>query len=261
MSLYRSFPVAAAAFALVAPLAAHAAPANASKVPPSLFNAPLTTVPNHVRENIDALYVTRYGEKPTEIHVSPIDNSLYQVVANGRVTYVDASARYLIEGVAIDAKTGANLNEAIFTRAAAKIIPTLNLQNAVKVHEGGRKIIYTIEDMNCGYCKKLAPELAKLKDVTVYTFPVEFLGAASGERAKQMWCSPNRQVAWRSMMANQPVPVADSCDATAMLKANTALAKALGVAGTPAIFFADGSRIPGYVNAERIEQALARQND
>ena len=46
-----------------------------------------------------------------------------------------------------------------------------------------------------------------------------------------------------------------TCDQSALGR-NSELARRLGVKGTPAIFFADGSRIPGYTDAASIDAKI-----
>jgi thiol:disulfide interchange protein DsbC len=57
-------------------------------------------------------------------------------------------------------------------------------------------------------------------------------------------------------MLNGTPPAANGkCDTTGIEKI-TALGQKLNIRGTPALFFADGSRLPGYLPAAPLEKAL-----
>ena len=49
---------------------------------------------------------------------------------------------------------------------------------------------------------------------------------------------------------------ADKCDTTALTR-NTDFGRKHKITGTPTVFFADGSRVPGAVNAQQMEKLLA----
>ena len=57
------------------------------------------------------------------------------------------------------------------------------------------------------------------------------------------------------MVRDQPAAKA-SCD-TAALERNLAFSKKYKITGTPTMFFADGSRVPGAIGVDQIEKMLA----
>ncbi len=50
---------------------------------------------------------------------------------------------------------------------------------------------------------------------------------------------------------------APSCDASAIVR-NVELGKKYKITGTPTLIFADGSRVPGAINASQIEENLSK---
>jgi thiol:disulfide interchange protein DsbC len=56
-------------------------------------------------------------------------------------------------------------------------------------------------------------------------------------------------------MINNQVPTGKG-DCVTPLERNTALARKLGITGTPAMFFTDGSRVNGAVPMDQIEKKL-----
>ena len=183
----------------------------------------------------------------------------WEVIADGRVFYVEDKGAYVMIGALIETKTDKNLT-AERQNGIAKDLIAGQLSNAIKqVLCNGKNILVTFEDPNCGYCKKLAREVQKLKNATIYTFLYPVLGEDSMEKSRAIWCAGDRAKAWNDQMINGKATPATSegCD-TAGLEASIDLGRKLGVNGTPAIFFTNGERTPGYVPAEEIESRFAR---
>ena len=121
-------------------------------------------------------------------------------------------------------------------------------------------MIAVFEDPNCGYCKRFRKTLNETKDITVYTFMYNILSDDSRVKSKNVWCSADRSKAWDDWMLNgkAPATAADSCAVTPNEKV-LELGRKLKITGTPTIFFIDGSRVPGAVDAKTLEAKLASQ--
>jgi thiol:disulfide interchange protein DsbC len=181
---------------------------------------------------------------------------LYEIVIGNDVLYADATARYLIQGEIVDLKTGTNLTEQRSHDLNRIKWSDLPLNDAIKVVRGkGSRQIAVFADPNCGFCKKLEKSFQQLDNVTIYTFLVPLLSADSATKSKQIWCAADRNKAWNAWMLENQTPTGPG-DCGTPLDRNTSLAKKLGVAGTPAMFFVDGSRIAGAVPLAQIEKKL-----
>ncbi len=186
--------------------------------------------------------------KVEKISKAPIAG-LWEAVVDGQIFYADDKGTYLLAGNLIEIKTGKNLT-------AERQFNALPLDLAVKqVRGNGKNILVTFEDPNCGYCKKLAKELQSIKNITTYTFLYPVLGEDSLEKSKMIWCSADKAKAWSDWMTNaKPLPAAPAkCD-TAGLEKSIALGQKLRINGTPAMFFATGERVGGYIPATEIEK-------
>ena len=128
--------------------------------------------------------------------------------------------------------------------------------NAIKrVRGNGRRVVYTFEDPNCGYCKQQQKELIKLNDVTIYTFLWPILSPDSVEKSRTIWCSKDRAKAWEDLMLRGVAPQGDTkCDTP--IDKNMELARRFNAQGTPAVFVADGRMLGGFVTADKIEEAF-----
>jgi len=57
-------------------------------------------------------------------------------------------------------------------------------------------------------------------------------------------------------MVRDVTPPAASCDAAAITR-NVEFGRKYKITGTPTLIFADGTRVPGAINAQQIEKFLA----
>ena len=134
----------------------------------------------------------------------------------------------------------------------------LPLQNAVKLVKGnGKRVIAVFEDPNCGFCKRFRQQTLKSMDnVTVYTFMYNILAEDSFTKSKNIWCSADRNKAWDEWMVQGKMAPAAPADCATPNEQVLALGQKLHITGTPSIFFADGSRVPGALDAAALEAKL-----
>lgn len=186
---------------------------------------------------------------------------LYEVVVGGEILYTDDKATHFVLGHIIDPKTRRDLTQERLNKMSAIKFSELPLDLAIKQVKGnggnGKRTIATFEDPNCTYCKKLAKELQGLTDITIYTFVYPILSQDSHDKSKAIWCAPDRAKAWNDYMLNGSAPAAGKCDTAGLDKVMEAAQK-LRVRGTPAIFLADGTRLPGFLEKAQLEQAMAQ---
>lgn len=185
---------------------------------------------------------------------------LYEVYADGNIFYTDEKvSAIVVSGQLIDAKTMKNVTDERMKKLTAIKFGDLPLDRAIKQVRGdGKRVMATFEDPNCGYCKRLAKEMQKLDNVTIYTFLLPILSEDSVHKSKQIWCSSDRAKVWVDWMADGKTPSGrEDCDTSAVTK-NQEFGRKLNITGTPTIFFADGERVPGAIPLARIEQKLSQ---
>src|SRR5688572_18602931 len=127
---------------------------------------------------------------------------VYEIVLNGQIFYTDAKVSYMFKGDLIDMRgaDAKNLTEEAGAKLAASLLAKSTDLAVKRVKGSGKRVVYTFEDPNCGYCKELQKELAKLNDVTIYTFLWAILSQDSAEKSKAIWCSKDRAKAWDDAM-------------------------------------------------------------
>jgi len=184
---------------------------------------------------------------------------VYELRINGTdILYTDAQGDFLIQGNLIDTKQKRNLTEERVDKLTAIQFDTLPLKDAFTIVRGnGKRKLAVFEDPNCGYCKRFEANLEKVKDVTVYLFLYPVLGPKSVDLSKAIWCAKDKPRVWHDWMVKDVEPPSAKCD-TAAVDRNMALGKKYKITGTPTLVFADGSRVPGAIGADQVEQRLAQ---
>lgn len=183
---------------------------------------------------------------------------LIELRAGNHLFYTDASGDFLIDGQLIDTKAKRNLTAARMEEINKVDFASFPFKDALVWRKGnGKRKIVVFADPNCGYCKHLEAEFQQMSDVTVYTFMIPILGGDGKTKIDNIWCSKDRTAAWRDWMLSKVQPAFGLC-AGSPGERNLALAQKLNINGTPAVFFEDGTRSPGYEPAAAIEQRLRR---
>lgn len=184
-------------------------------------------------------------------------SGIYEVVVGGRILYTDEKVSFIFIGSLLDTRgTGErDLTRERSAQLAAQTLRKATDQAIKRVRGNGKRVVYTFEDPNCGYCRQLQKEMLKITDVTIYTFLWPILSPDSVEKSKAVWCTKDRGKAWDDLMSRGVTPQNDGKCETPLQK-NMELAQRFGMRGTPAIYLADGSMIGGFLPAEQLEQAM-----
>jgi len=195
--------------------------------------------------------------KIDEVSKTPM-NGLFEIRVNDNdIFYTDVDGSFLIQGVLIDTKSKRNLTEERTEKLNAVAFDALPLKDAFTVVRGnGKRKMAVFEDPNCGYCKRFERDLQQVNNVTVYMFLYPVLGPDSVDKTKNIWCAKDKAKTWQDVMLRDiPVPKL-TCD-TAAIDRLLDFGRKHKITGTPTIFFADGSRVPGAINTAQIEKFLS----
>lgn len=195
-------------------------------------------------------------QKIDEITESPMPG-LFEVRVNGtEIFYTDAKGNFLLQGNLIDTRQRRNLTEERVDKLTAISFDALPVKDAFTIVRGnGKRKLAVFEDPNCGYCKKFERDLQKVDDVTIHMFLYPILGADSGEKSKHIWCAKDKAKTWQDWMVRDQSPKAASCD-TAAIERNLEIGRKHKISGTPTLIFADGTRVPGAIDAAQVEKLL-----
>ncbi|MBK4737876.1 DsbC family protein [Noviherbaspirillum pedocola] len=182
---------------------------------------------------------------------------VFEVTMGKNIAYTDKDGRYFLFGSVYDMQTRQDLT-APKREALNKIdVSKLPLADAIVTKRGnGARTIYLFSDPDCPFCKRLEPELAKVDNVTIYTFlfPIDSLHPDARNKAESIWCSKDRSASWSSAMITGQLPESKKC--ANPVERNVALAEKLNIRGTPYLMSADGRSLPGAAPAEKINAWL-----
>jgi len=176
---------------------------------------------------------------------------VYEAVMGSNLAYVASDGRHFLFGHLFDMRTQTDLTAPKLAAAEGRVpeasepvrkvsFDSLPLADAIKtVHGNGARVLAVLSDPNCPYCRMLDGELAKLEDVTVYTFLLP-------------WVSPDRTAAESAWAKANPARGSD----TAVLDRNLKLAQRLGLRGTPLLIAGDGRMNEGAARAAELDAWL-----
>lgn len=176
---------------------------------------------------------------------------VYEAVMGSNIAYVGSDGRHFLFGHLFDMRTQTDLTAAKLAHVSAKpdaaasppraSFASLPLEDAIKTVKGnGERVLAVFSDPHCPYCTLLDEELAKLDNITVYTFLLP-------------WVSNDRRAAEAAWARAHPARAHD----TAVLDRNLRLAAQLGLRGTPLIIAADGRISEGARRARELDAWLS----
>jgi thiol:disulfide interchange protein DsbC len=227
--------------------------ASFAQATPGAQNAPSPTT-DAKSQAVQKLFSQRF-DNPTITAVRPTPYGLYEVQLGPDLVFTDEQVTFVFDGTLIDAKTRQDFTRERLDAIARVPFDQLPFELAMKQVKGdGSRKLAIFEDPNCGYCKVLRKALGDIDNLTVYTFPFPILSPDSTQKVRNVWCATDRAATWDAWMLKGKVPPKADCDVP--IEDMVALGKKLMVRGTPAIFFADGSRVGGAIPKGEIEKRL-----
>lgn len=186
---------------------------------------------------------------PTEIP------GLYEVTSGQTVFYYYPDKDVIITGEMF----GKDLKSRTAVRRsalAAEAIKKLPLDKAVKVGDGKTTVI-EFTDPDCPYCRKASEFFTKRTDVTRYIFFAPLAHPQAIAKIQYILGAENKAEAYDAMMLGQEIPP-NAPPASEKIKAlaqeHLALAKKVGIQGTPT-FFVKGEQVVG-ADLKKLEQLL-----
>ena len=207
-----------------------------------------------LRKNLAARLPTL--PKIEEVNKTPM-NGLYEIKVQGNdIYYTDAKGDFLFQGELIDTKQKRNLTEERNNKLSAIAFDSLPLKHAfTQVRGNGKRKLVVFADPNCGYCKRFEKDLQKIDNVTIYHMLYPVLGEDSKNKSRHIACAKDRAKTWNDWMLQGVLPPAVACD-NHNIDAIVEFGKKNRINGTPTLFVADGTRVPGAIDAAQVETLL-----
>lgn len=214
------------------------------------------TVSDTKTQAVQRLFAERFGNPPINgVRLTPY--GLYEIQLGADLVYTDENVNFVLDGTLIDAKSRRDITRERQDALAQMPFEQLPFELAFKQVRGdGSRKVAVFEDPNCGYCKQLRKSMEGIDNVTIYTFLYPILSPDSTQKARNIWCSADRVVAWDNWMLRDKQPNDAKADCSVPIDQMMALGQKLMVRGTPGLFFADGSRVGGAIPKDEIEKRL-----
>ena len=181
---------------------------------------------------------------------------------DGSILYADKNGDFLFAGQVFELRAGRFHN---LTEKSKKN----NRVDLLSSYPEGEMIIFpsktpsplatitVFTDIDCGYCRKLHREVGMLNQLGVtvryLAFPRAGVGSDSYDKIVSAWCSEDPMDALTRAKLGEEIG-ARHCDNP--VKNHLQLGKKMGVSGTPAVFFEDGTLQPGYLEAGKMAKLL-----
>ena len=213
------------------------------------------TVPDNIKQSLDAIVP---GYDPDSIKQTPL-SGLYEFVAHGKVLYISADGRYLVNGNVIDLDSKENLTELTQRKVTKNVMDGYDKNKAITFSPEGKPeyIISVFTDVDCPYCSMLHKEIPKLNkagvEIRYLMYPRAGAGSTTFIKSVSAWCNENQKKAIGVAKEGGTV-VAMNCDNPVQEQYD--LGQSIGVTGTPTLILEDGRAIPGYVPADKLLKIL-----
>ena len=196
-------------------------------------------------------------------HVAPTPvKGIYEVgVDGGDIIYVSADGRYLLSGVMIDLVTQENLTERVLAVRRAEVLLGVPEASMIIYEPEGqvKHTLTTFTDIDCPYCRKMHREMPLLNRMGIRVrymlFPRAGVTSQSYEKAVSVWCSDDPQ-GELTKAKNGATPELRECENP--VREQMALARRLGLQGTPYTITDTGRAIGGYVPAPELLESLEK---
>jgi len=228
-----------------------------------LLSFPAMAGESQALQNLKADLVKIFGGNPDTVVAAPVEG-FYEVAYGPKLYYVSLDGRYLFSGDLFDLKKRTNLSENNRASARLKALSTVDESSMIIYKAKGEEKhqITVFTDIDCGYCRKLHQGMAQMNDLGItvryMAFPRAGINSPSYDKAVSVWCAKDRHKAMDNAKSGLEPPKV-TCDAP--VKDEYAMGKAIGVTGTPAIVFKDGTLMPGYLPPQKLSLALQQSGN
>jgi len=223
-----------------------------STAAPALAETDLQAVKRKIAERLPGATVDHVAPSPVK--------GIYEVgVDGGDIIYVSADGRYLLSGVMIDLVTQENLTERVLAGRRVNVLNDVPEDSMIIYEPEGevKHTITTFTDIDCPYCRKMHREMALLNRMGIRVrymlFPRTGVASPSYEKAVSVWCADD-QLGEMTKAKSGAIPELRKCKHP--VREHMALARRMGLRGTPYTITDTGRAIGGYVPAPELFESL-----
>jgi thiol:disulfide interchange protein DsbC len=210
---------------------------------------------DQVRQKVDEMFDTI---DPEDVKGSPVDG-WYTIQKGSIVAYISADGRYLLQGDLIDLDNQVNLSEANRTEARRELIASVpDEQTIIFSPEEVTYSVSVFTDVECTYCRRLHSQIEEYMahgiEVRYLMYPRNGPASRAWTTAEDVWCAADRANALTMAKLDRKFETS-TCDSS-IVQDHYVIGRDVGLNGTPAIVFDDGTMIGGYMAPDQLAAAL-----
>ena len=197
-------------------------------------------------------------------HVNPSPIEGWYIVQKGPiVAYISADGRYLMQGDLIDLDLQVNLTEQSRNSVRRELVASLEDDDSILFSPAEPKYSVTIfTDIDCTYCRRLHAQINEYMDLGIAVryllYPRNGPASRAWTKSEDVWCAQDRNEALTAAKLDRDFETT-KCDAS-MINKHYALGQGVGLSGTPAIVFDDGTLVGGYLPPAALSARLESAN-
>ena len=215
-----------------------------------------------VRQKVDEMFDMI---EPENVKTSPVDG-WYTIQKGSVIAYISGDGRYLLQGDRIDLDSQRNLSDISRTDARRELMATVSDDEVIAFTPSEVKYSVTVfTDVDCSYCRRLHSQIEEYMahgiEIRYMLYPRNGPASPSWNTAEEVWCARDRAGALTMAKLDKDFKTS-ICDSS-IVQDHYVLGRDVGLNGTPAIVFDDGTLIAGYVPpdqlAARLEQNATQQ--
>jgi len=173
-----------------------------------------------------------------------------EVSLSGKVVYVSADGKYLLQGSLVELASRNNLTDASEAVLRKSVLAGIARDRFITFAPANPKyhvIVFT--DIDCGFCRKLHSQIADYNKAGIAVdylfFPRAGIDSESYDKAVYVWCADDRRKALTDAKLDRPITQKTCANP---ITADYKLGQKIGIEGTPAVYSANGSQIGGYLS-------------
>ncbi|MEM7292789.1 MAG: DsbC family protein [Pseudomonadota bacterium] len=229
----------------------------------SLFGAVHAEESEEIQQLREALKKTMPDLPINSIAESPIPG-LLELVTGAQVYYITPNGKYVIEGNIIDVERRIDMTQQRKGKTQVKAINDIGNSKMV-VYEPVTGVtqdreITVFTDATCGYCRKLHNEIDGLLSqgvrVRYLLYPRAGTESEAARILESVWCADDPQQAMTRAKSGQSVSPRN-CENP--IDEHIAMARQVGLQGTPMIFLDNGLVVPGYRPPDELIRLLVSE--
>ncbi len=208
-----------------------------------------------VKKNIQKIMP---GLPISSLKTTPVKN-LYELMVGDSIVYITGDAKYYLAGKLFDVVNQVNLTDAASNQLRKKQLKKVSKDEMIIFPAKGehKYTMSVFTDTSCPFCSRLHKEVPELNEngveVRYMLYPRAGVGSHAYQTMVNVWCSKDRQKALTKAKETGELEN-KNCDTP--IGKHMALAREMGLSGTPMIVLENGALINGYKPAKAIIRQL-----